>query len=388
MKILKLTVRFPPAPGGVEYQQQAICKELAKRDHEVEVFSSDLYTEIPWKKLDREYPEVEGISVRRFRAYSLKGDMQYSIIPNMLTAVLSGKWDIIHAHSYGFFPSHVGALAARMGRGKFVFTPHIHPGETTWGGATRRSIRGIYDRFLARGVNKAASKIICVSKGEMNYAINSGFDRDQIVIVPDSVDILRFEGIRNGTFKNKLNMDSEFVLFVGRLAKNKGLEHLIRAIPKVLKKFPRIKFVLIGKDEGMQKILLHQARKFGIEQSILFTGVLDYESVTSAFVDCTLFVLPSEYEAFGIVAAEAQAARKPVVATRVGGVPNVVKDGETGLLVDYGNSDDLAQRICDLLENKDKRLAFGEAAFDWVKDNFAIQNVVDKLERVYGEILY
>ncbi len=140
MKILKLTVRFPPAPGGVEFQQHAICKELVQRGHEVEVFSSDLYTEIPWKKLDGEYPEVEGVPVRRFSAYSLKGDLQYSIMPNMLRAVLFGKWDIIHAHSYGFFPSHVGALAGRIGRGRFLFTPHLHPGETSWGGAKRRRI--------------------------------------------------------------------------------------------------------------------------------------------------------------------------------------------------------------------------------------------------------
>jgi glycosyltransferase involved in cell wall biosynthesis len=387
MKILKLTVRFPPAPGGVEFQQHAICKELVRRGHEVEVYSSDLYTEIPWKKLDNKYSEVQGVPVRRFRAYSLKGDLQYSIMPNMLRAVLTGKWDIIHAHSYGFFPSHVGALAGRVGRGKFLFTPHIHPGETSWGGVKRRRIRGLYDRYLAGGVNKAASKIICVSQGEKDFAIQSGFDGNKLVIVSDSVDFSRFEGKKKGDFKKAYEIESDFVLFVGRLAKNKGLEHLIRAIPIVLKKYPAAKFVLIGEDEGMQDILLHQAKKYGIQHSILFTGVLDFNMVTSAFLDCSLFVLPSEYEAFGIVAAEAQAARKPVVATRVGGVPNVVKDKETGLLVDYGNSDELAKGICELLGNKDKRNSFGEAGHIWVKENFAIQNIVDKLERVYSETL-
>lgn len=387
MKILKLTVRFPPAPGGVEFQQLAICKELARRGHEVEVFTSDLYTEIPWKKLEKEYSEVDGIPARRFRAFSLKGDMQYSIMPSMLRAALLGKWDIIHAHSYGFFPSHVGAWAGRAGRGKFVFTPHLHPGETTWGGAKRRKMRGLYDSYIADGVNKIASKIICVSQGEMDYAIQSGFDRNKLVIVPDSVDLSRFEGKPKGTFKKAYDIDSEFVLFVGRLAKNKGLEHLIKAIPKVITKFPQIKFVLIGEDEGMRKNLLHQSKKIGIEQSILFTGALDFDLVTSAFLDCSLFVLPSEFEAFGIVLAEAAAAKKPVVATRVGGVPNVVWDKETGLLVDYGDSDELALGICELLQDEGKRKQYGEAGHSFVKENFALEKVVDKLERVYNGIL-
>jgi glycosyltransferase involved in cell wall biosynthesis len=387
MKILKLTVRFPPAPGGVEFQQLAICKELARRGHEVEVFSSDLYTEIPWKKLDKKYPQVEGVPTRRFSAISLKGEMQYSIMPKMVKAVLSGKWDIIHAHSYGFFPSHVGAWAGRVGRGKFVFTPHLHPGETTWGGSKRRRLRGMYDRYFAQSVKNAASKIICVSQGEMNYAIKSGFDRNKLILVHDSVDISRFEGKPKGAFKKAYEIDSDFVLFVGRLAKNKGLEYLIRAIPEVLKRYPDTKYVFIGEDEQMQNILLHQAEKSGIEQSILFTGALDFDMVTSAFLDCSLFVLPSEFEAFGIVLAEAAAAKKPVVATKVGGVPNVVKHKETGLLVDYGNSDELALRICELLQNKDMRKQYGEAGYSWVKENFALEKVVDKLERVYNGVL-
>jgi glycosyltransferase involved in cell wall biosynthesis len=387
MRILKLTVRFPPAPGGVEFQQLAICKELARRGHEVEVFSSDLYSEIPFKRLDNSYSVVEGIPVTRFKARSLKGDFQYSVMPSMLSTTLRGRWDIIHAHSYGFFPSHVGAVAGRAKRGTFVFTPHLHPGETTWGGERRKRMRMLYDRFLSNLVNVSASKIICVSEGELNYAVESGFDRDSLVIVPDSVDISRFDGIPKGAFKSKYNIDSEFVLFVGRLAKNKGLEYLVEAIPQVLKDHPRIKFVLIGEDEGMREILLHQSKKFGIKQNLIFTGPLDYGTVSSAFVDCSLFVLPSEFEAFGIVLAEAQAARKPCVATKVGGVPNVVKDKQTGLLVDFGNSRDLAQAICDLLDDKDKSTSFGEAGYKWVSENFAIENVVDRLEEVYEEVL-
>ncbi len=386
MRILKLCVRFPPAPGGVEFQMLKICKELQKRGHDVQVFTSDLYSEIPWKKLDKPYSNVEGIPVRRFKSYSLKGDLQYTVMPSMLRAVLKGRWDIIHAHSYGYFPSHIGALAARMGRGKFIFTPHFHPGETGWGGDKRQRIRGLYDKYFSGRVIRAADKIICVSKGEMNYAVDAGFSKEKIVIVPDSVDISRFDNVQKGSFKSKHGLVGDFVLFVGRLAKNKGLEYLIEAWPEVLQRFPKTKLVLIGEDEGMLQKLLGHAKNLRVEDNVLFLGALDDEDVSQAYFDCSVFVLPSEFEAFGIVLIEAMAAEKPCVATKVGGVPYVVKDGETGILVDYADSHQLAEALCTLLGDEGKRSSFGKAGRTWVEKNFAIGKVINRLEVVYREV--
>lgn len=363
-----------------------ICKELQKRGHDVQVFTSDLYSEIPWKKLNKSYSNVEGIPVRRFKSYSLKGDLQYTVMPSMLKAVLKGKWDIIHAHSYGYFPSHVGALAARMGKGKFIFTPHFHPGETGWGGEKRQRIRGLYDKYFSGRVINTADKIICVSKGEMNYAVDAGFSKEKIVIVPDSVDISRFDNIQKGSFKERYDIEGDFILFVGRLAKNKGLEYLIEALPRVLQRFPETKSVLIGEDEGMLQKLLGRAKNFRVEDKVLFMGTLDDEDVSRAYMDCSVFVLPSEFEAFGIVLIEAMAAEKPCVATKVGGVPYVIKDGETGILVDYADSRKLAEAVCNLLDDEDKRNSFGKAGKTWVEKNFAIGKIVDRLEVVYGKV--
>ncbi|UCE36400.1 MAG: glycosyltransferase family 4 protein [Thermoplasmata archaeon] len=387
MKILKLCVRFSPAPGGVESQQMRVAKELIRQGHDVEVFCSDLYTEIPWKRLDEPYSNVEGIPVRRFKAYSLPGDMQYSIMPSMVGAVLKERWDIIHAHSWGFYPSHVGAIAKRAKRGKFVLTPHLHPGETSWGGERRKRARGIYDKYLSKRVTSAASRVICVSQGEMKYAVEAGISPNKIVIVPDSVDVSRFDGLAEGIFKKKYGIHYDFVLFVGRLAKNKGLEYLVGAMPDILNDFPNTKLVLIGEDEGMHNKLIGHAKELGIEHNILFLGMLDDNEVSEAFLDCSVFVLPSEFEAFGIVLIEAMAAGKPTVATRVGGVPYVVEEGKTTTLVDYADSNQLAVAICDLLLNEKKRISFGRSGRKLVENNFTIEKVVNRLQKVYLEVL-
>jgi glycosyltransferase involved in cell wall biosynthesis len=161
----------------------------------------------------------------------------------------------------------------------------------------------------------------------------------------------------------------------------------LEAIPKVIKDFPNIKFVLIGEDEGMYDLLMGQAKKFGIEQNLMFLGALSDDDVSGAFYDCSLFVLPSEFEAFGIVLIEAMAARKPTVATRVGGIPYVVAEGRTTNLVEYGDSQKLAEAICDLLADEKKGKSYGEAGRSLVLENYAIDSVVSRLETVYKELL-
>lgn len=386
MKILHLCVRFPPAPGGVETVVLSMCRELRKRGHDVEVYTSDLYTEIPLKRLEGPYNEIEGIPVKRFRARSLRGDFQYSLMPSMVRSVLNGRWDIIHAHSYGFFPSHAGAMGGRARRGKFIFQPHFHPGGTTWGGEKRKKIRGFYDDYAASRVLSVAKSIICVSEGEKKVAVEAGFPQEKITVVPNSVDLSRFEGLKTGSFKERYGLDT-FLLFVGRLAKNKGLEYLVKAMPEILKEFPDTTFILIGEDEGMKDRLSAQAEELGVPENIKFMGALDDTEVSQAFLDCEIFVLPSEFEAFGIVLIEAMASGKPVVATKVGGVPYVVKDGEMGVLVDYADSIQLTEAVKELLGDEARRTTMGQAGKVHVEKNYAIEKVVDRLEGVYREVL-
>jgi glycosyltransferase involved in cell wall biosynthesis len=178
------------------------------------------------------------------------------------------------------------------------------------------------------------------------------------------------------------------ILYVGRLASNKGLLNLIESVPKVLSQFPKTTFVLVGEDEGLRDKLVNRAAELGISDSVIFTGhITDNDLFMSAFTACDVFVLPSEYEAFGLVLLEAGACKKPCVATKVGGVPEVIEDGKTGLLVDYDDVASLANAITLLLEDESKRKQMGKAARESVRNKFTWTKVVDQLEKVYTEVL-
>jgi glycosyltransferase involved in cell wall biosynthesis len=389
MKILQLCIRFPPAPGGAEDHVFHISTELKKRGHEVKVFTSDLYTEVPFKRMDDPDPEHKGIPVIRFKAFSLKGEMHYVFLPKMVNAILKERPDIIHTHSYGYFQTNLGAFTKQIKGIPLVITPHFHPPWSMWGGNQRKKLRGVYDAVIAKSVLNAADMIIGVSTHEMEQMKKTGYKAKNVKVIPNGIDFKRFDPIPDGNiFREKYKIEGKMVLYAGRLASNKGLKYLVEAMPEVLRRFDDTKLVLVGEDEGEKKELMELAKRLKIEDKVIFTGhIVDYDTFNSSFSACDIFVLPSEYEAFGIVLLEAAACEKPCIGTRVGGVPEVILEGKTGLLVDYGDSNALAEAIIDLLGDEPGRKMMGKAARERVRNIFTWPKIVDQLETVYKEVL-
>lgn len=151
------------------------------------------------------------------------------------------------------------------------------------------------------------------------------------------------------------------VLYVGRLEKRKGILNLFEAIPRVLALVPNVRFVIVGADnsrhDGFQvrsgtTYLEYFTRHYSRYSSqVQFTGAVSDDTLQQMYRSCDLFVAPSLYESFGLIYLEAMNYAKPVVACRVGGIPEVVEDGVTGVLVEPGNSSAIAQAIITLLQS-------------------------------------
>jgi glycosyltransferase involved in cell wall biosynthesis len=392
LKILQLCTRYPPGTGGVETHVHAIATELKARGHEVEVFTSDLLTETPLKRIEpghEEYDSVDGVSVRRFKARGLTGDAQYSFMPAMVKAVLASKADIVHAHSYGFFQTHLAMAARRMGRTRFVFTPHFHPEWASGKTQRRKFLRRVYDKVIGGSTLASADMVICVSPGEAEAIKDMGFDNATIRIIPNGIPASLLDLKPDPVpFQKEYGPGHPMVLFVGRLAENKGLVNLVEAAATVLKKIPEATFAIVGEDGGMRKAVEQRADALGISDRILLTGRIDDEGIyRSAYAACEVFVLPSIFEAFGIVVLEAMAFGRPCVATKVGGVPDLISDGMTGLIVEPNDPSGLAKALLSLLKDPEKAGAMGAKARKAVGKEFTWPRIVDRLEQVYREVL-
>lgn len=390
MQLLQTCIRFPPAPGGAETHVLEISKLLRHRGYEVMVYTSDLYKEVPFTRKTDWAPTVNKIPVKRFKAHSMPGELHYVFIPSLAKAILKVKTDLIHAHSYGYFQVNVSGLNKRLRDTPFVLTPHFHPPWSMWGGDKRKKLRKVYDKIFAPTVLNAVDRIIGVSHHEMELLSQIiKFDTEKIRYIPNGIDFSRFEPIpKADKFMKKFKPKGQIILYVGRLASNKGLEVLVKAAPEVLRENIDTTFVFVGEDEGMKNILKQQAKKLGIADKLLFTGhIKDEELFLSSFAACDVFVLPSEYEAFGIVLLEAMACKKPVIGTRVGGVPEAIGSEGAGIIVEYNDSDALSEAINQLLNDSKKRKKMGEIGRKRVKENFTWASVVDQIEQVYAELI-
>ncbi len=181
-----------------------------------------------------------------------------------------------------------------------------------------------------------------------------------------------------------LNGNDIVCIFVSRLVPIKGHQYLISAIPEVLGNVPSAKFVLVG-DGELKDELEQQASNLGVKDSVIFTGLR--HDVPELLAMSDLFVLSSINEGMGRVLVEAMAVGLPVVATRVGGVPDVVVDGETGILVPSHSSNALASAIVKLLKDKNMRKRMGEAGRRRVNPAFGVEAMVRNIGNVYEELI-
>ena len=384
MKILQGCVRYPPAPGGAETVVKAYSEGLRDLGHDVEVITTDLYTETPFVK--KEMPsEVNGINVTRHKAYTVSGEAHYVLAPGMVQSFLSKEADVIHTHSYGYFQNHAGWIRERFQSTPWVITPHFHPSWSMWGGAKRKTLREFYDTVVGKGTMEAADLITCVSKHEKEMLVSEiGLSDDNIKIIYNGINWKDWEVLPDKNIFRKAypEVSERFVLFAGRLATNKGLSDLISAM-KIINN-ESIDLVITGADMGLGKQLEREASDKCVKMHRL--GHIDDATYRSVLAAAEMLILPSEYEAFGIVLLEAAAAETAVIGTNVGGIPEAMSPGKNGLIVEYNDIDNLSKSINILLEDEKLCKEMGLAGRDWAK-NFSWESIVKELEQEYRSII-
>lgn len=182
------------------------------------------------------------------------------------------------------------------------------------------------------------------------------------------------------------------ILYVGRQEPRKGFQVLVGAIPRVVVKHPEVRFIVIGEDIQFNKI--DSYRKYclsnipkSFHEYIDFKGFISSEELERHYRTCDIFVAPSLYESFGLIYIEAMQYGKPVIGCNIGGVPEVIDDGFTGFLVEPGESVALADRICELIEDEQKRREMGARARKAVLERFTRERMAKATIQVYEALL-
>lgn len=210
-----------------------------------------------------------------------------------------------------------------------------------------------------------------------------GVSSKKIEVIPHGVNVEEFDSFKQIS-RHKQGKEDIRICFVGRITKRKGLIYLIRAVEMLRKRNYQVSLEIVG-DGPQRKTLEEYVRKKGLSY-IRFLGNLSHKEKLERLSMCDIFCMPSLHEAFGIAILEAMAARKPVVASNVGGIPEVVLDGVTGFLVPPCDIISIAEAIEKLVIDEELRLKMGMNAYRRASQ-FPWRKAAESLLRIYNRLL-
>ncbi len=253
--------------------------------------------------------------------------------------------------------------------------------------------KALYDGMTLKLLIKMATRFVGQSGIECKAAMRYGISKERIRLIPTGTDLNEFSNGRPEDLIEKYGINQfdadSIILFVGRINPIKGLEFLFKSFSQLIrdKKFSRVLFLIVGEDQNYWSHLQTLQSFKEIKSNIVWVSNPTRRDIINAFHLADIFVLTSVFEHCPHVIHEAGACKLPVIATRVGGIPGVIQDGKTGLLVEYDNINQLLSRIKMLLTNEDLRNRLGQALFDQTAKKYSWDVVTRKHEQLYKSLI-
>ena len=367
MRVLMINYEFPPVGGGGGNVTYFISRNLARMGHDVRVITSQFGDLPKCEKLD-------GFEVHRVPVLRKSADV--CGVHEMLTFVVSASLyslrfvkrfrpDVVHV----FFGIPSGPVAYLLNKasglpyvlflgGRDVPRPHPDP-------PFYRLIYGILGPAI-RSIWGNARAVVACSKGLRDLALKTTDDRIPFHVIPDGVDLGKFRPVDRSAEPEAVR-----ILAIGRLIPRKGFDFLIRSLPEVMKSIGRNFCVEIVGDGPMRDQLTRLAEQVGVTQKVVFAGTVPYDQLAEKYQQADVFVLSSLAEGMPLVVLEAMASGLPIIATRVQGMEDLVKESVNGHLFPPADPSSLSQCLAAVINDGAGRVRMGRESakivqeYDW-----------------------
>ncbi len=384
---------YHPVLGGGEKHTRTLAQGLAGLGFTVKVITRRSSDELQIREDDG------GVTIYRVGSPGQGRGKKFGMVPQAyrLARALAAESDVLMNGG-----TRVLALPARAAiagtRCALVLRPELN-GEldgslALWGRDSRDLDRGIV-YLLARFRNtllRRTNAVVAISQAIAREAVEAGFPREKVHIIPHGIDMSEYAPVssdRKGALRATLGLpaDKLLVTYTGRLIEGKGLETLFAAI-RSLADVPRLHVVLVGSGQGQVISIEEKLREFALGPAlsgrVTFTGRVD--NVAAYLQASDIFIFPTLDEALGMSAVEAQACGLPAVASRTGGVPDVIEDGVTGILAPPGEVEPLAAGLRRLIEDPALRSRYADAARRRTEAKFAIETTVSRYADLFRSL--
>ena len=372
---MNIGITVYPTYGGSGIVGSELGRDLAERGHNVHFISSFLPTRVTELGERIHFHEVEMMSYPLFehQPYDL------ALATKMATVARAEKLDLFHVH-YAI-PHSISAILARESIKQKRYVPVIttlHGTDITLVGADRSYLP------ITRYGLQQSDGVTAVSKFLKQATIET-FDFDEIEVIPNFICPTHYKRLPDSPLRQELAPNGERLLVhVSNFRPVKRPADCIEILAKVREGGENARLIMVG-DGPERSAVYYHAEQLGMEEHTVFVGkqanIAEYLGVAD------VFLLPSELESFGLAALEALACEVPVIATRIGGIPEVVNDGESGFLSDVGDVAKMSADVLVLLRDEEKRRAFGERGRELAVQRYSTDKIIPQYIAFYEKIV-
>ena len=372
---MNIGITVYPTYGGSGIVGSELGRDLASRGHNVHFISSVLPTRVTQLGERVHFHEVEMMTYPLFehQPYDL------ALATKMATVARSEKLDLLHVH-YAI-PHSISAILARESIKQKRYVPVIttlHGTDITLVGADRSYLP------ITRYGLQQSDGVTAVSRFLKRATIET-FDFDEIEVIPNFICALHYTKLPDSPLRTELAPNGEKLLVhVSNFRSVKRPVDCVEIFGKIKEQGEKVRLVMVG-DGPERSAAYYRAEQLNVLDDVLFVGkqanISDYLGVSD------IFLLPSELESFGLAALEAQACELPVIATRIGGIPEVVNDGETGYLSDVGDVVKMTEDTLVLLRDDEKRRTFGQKGRELAVERYSTEEIIPQYIAFYEKIV-
>jgi len=355
--------------GGLEKVLASIVLSLDKNRYDIQVWCLSAGGDVADELMEK------GITVRILRKRSYYNPWQVLVLACLFRRE---SFQIIHTH--GYFASTFGRLAAILANAPVIIT-HVH---STYYDYCKRNL--LIERFLSYFTDR----IICISQAvERFVTVNEGIRNEKTCLIYNAV--VSPDQLLNGHLRKQmrasLGLDAEAIVIavVASLTANKGHGILLTAFRDIFLSHPSVRLLIVG-DGPLREQIEASTRQLMIDQAVVFTGIR--KDVFDLLQLSDIFVLPTQIrEGLGVALIEAMAVGLPVIGTEIGGIPEVIEDGENGFLVSPGSSEQLAEVLKKLVNDQALRTVMGHRGRKIYEEKFTLPRMIRQIETLYDYLL-
>lgn len=377
LKVSFVIPNFYPFKGGAENNCLNLALQLVKDGHRVTVLTSNNGSQVSTE-------DYKGINIQRFR--KLNKSYYFGFYPRIIKGIITTEADIIHVHGFGFIWHDLGLILREMLKPKTVIinTPHGPFMALASKSLIRRFSKSVFTSIQRLYLNRIYKQIIAVNPSQKSWIKNYGIAENKISYIPNGINVEYFDKIDTTEVVDKFNLNRKHVIsFIGRYEKYKGLQDIIAILPKILEEVKSVKLFAMGVNGSYLPQIKKQIKQLKLEKTVEILENPEDNIIAQVLTVSKVFILPSEWEAFGISILEAMAKNNAIISTRTEGGEFLIKEEVNGFLYEYGNTTLLNEYLLKLLTDKKALTAICNTNLKKAK-----QFTWDNIAQDYQNLLY